>query len=81
MPLENAARAAYHLGRKREAAQIYEAALRIAAERGDLWKTLGAIYLFELGARPDAERCFRRALALESDPQARAELEELLDKP
>jgi arylsulfatase A-like enzyme/Flp pilus assembly protein TadD len=81
VPLENAARAAYHLGRKREAAQTYEAALRIAADRGDLWKTLGAIYRFELESRADAERCFRRALALETDPQARAELEELLNKP
>ncbi len=76
--LENAARAAYHLGRVREAAQIYESALRLAERRSDLWKTLGAIYLFELEQRADAERCFRRALAFETDPQTRAELEELL---
>ncbi len=80
VPLENAARAAYHLGRAREAAQIYESALRLADSRGDLWKTLGAIYHFELADSANAERCFRRALALESDPQARAELEELLRK-
>ena len=78
VPLENAARAAYHLERPREAAQIYEAALRLADGRGDLWKTLGAIYHFELAQPADAERCFRRALALESDPQVRAELEALL---
>ena len=58
--------------------QIYEAALRLAERRTDLWKTLGAIYLFELDQRADAERCFRRALAYETDPQTRAELEELL---
>jgi len=78
VPLENAARAAYHLGKQREAAQIYESALRIADGRGDLWKTLGAIYHFDLASPADADRCFRKALALETDPQARAELENLL---
>jgi arylsulfatase A-like enzyme/Flp pilus assembly protein TadD len=78
VPLENAARAAYHLGRAREAAQSYEALLRIAPERGELWKTLGALYLHELGERAEAERCFRRALLLEHDPAERAKLEQLL---
>lgn len=78
LPLESAAKAAYHLGRAREAAQSYEALLRLVPERGDLWKTLGAIYRFELGEAVEAERCFRRALALERDPAERAQLEELL---
>ncbi len=77
-PLENAARAAYHLGRPREAAQAYESLLRIAGNRVDVWKTLGALYLEELGDRAEAERCFRRALLLENDPAERAKLEELL---
>lgn len=81
VPLENAARAAYHLGRPREAAQVYEALLRIAAARGDLWRTLGALYLHELGERAEADRCFREALRLERDPSVRAELEELLRQP
>jgi arylsulfatase A-like enzyme/Flp pilus assembly protein TadD len=81
VPLENAALAAYHLGRAREAAQTYEALLRIAPARGDLWKTLGALYLEALGERGEAERCFRRALQLENDPVERAKLEDLLREP
>ncbi len=81
MALENAALAAYHLGRPREAAQTYESLLRIAPARGDLWKTLGALYLEELDEPGEAERCFRRALLLESDPAERAKLEELLRNP
>lgn len=76
--LENAARAAFHLGRGREAAQAYEALLRLAPERGDAWKTLGSLYLEVLGEPAEAERCFRRALQLERDPGERAKLEELL---
>jgi arylsulfatase A-like enzyme/Flp pilus assembly protein TadD len=75
---ENGARAAYSLGRTREAAETYAQILRVAPERGDLWKTLGAIYRYELGERQEAERCFRRALALEVDPQERARLEAAL---
>jgi arylsulfatase A-like enzyme/tetratricopeptide (TPR) repeat protein len=81
VPLENAARAAYHLGRAREAAQTYESLLRIAGGRVDVWKTLGALYLEELGDRGEADRCFRRALLLENDPAERAKLEELLRGP
>ena len=81
VPLENAARAAYHLGRGREAAQSYEALLRIAPERVDIWKTLGALYLETLDDRGEADRCFRRALLLENDPAERAKLEELLREP
>ncbi|HEV8239156.1 MAG TPA: sulfatase-like hydrolase/transferase [Thermoanaerobaculia bacterium] len=77
VPLENAAHAAYMLGHAREAVQTYETLLRLAPERGDLWKTLGALYL-ELGEHGEADRCFRRALLLERDPAERAKLEELL---
>src|SRR5262249_58551984 len=48
VPLENAARAAYQLRQVRVSAQLYEDLLRLAPQRGDLWKTLGAIYYFEL---------------------------------
>ena len=76
--LENAARAAFHLGRGREAAQAYESLLRLAPERGDVWKALGALYLEVLGDAAEADRCFRRALQLERDPAERAKLEALL---
>jgi tetratricopeptide (TPR) repeat protein len=79
-PLENAARAAYHLGRHREAADLYEQLLRLAPERGDLWKTLGAVYLHDLGSGDQALAAFRRALALEADPAERARLQELVGK-
>jgi choline-sulfatase len=78
VPLEGAARAAYQLGRHREAVQLYEQLLRLQPERLDLWKTAGAIYYFELRDHPAAERCFRRALTLEVDPRERGRLEELL---
>jgi len=78
IPLENAARAAYRLGRHREAAQLYEQLLRLQPGRGDLWKTAGALYLYELDDDADALRCLRRALALESDPAERQKIEELL---
>lgn len=74
-------RAAYTLGRAREAAETYAAILRIAPLRGDLWKTLGAIYRYQLGERAEAERCFRQALALEVDPEERARLEAALRDP
>jgi tetratricopeptide (TPR) repeat protein len=78
VPLENAARAAYSLGRHREAVQLYEQLLRLQPGRGDLWKTAGALYLYELDDDADALRCLRRALALESDPAERQKIEELL---
>jgi arylsulfatase A-like enzyme/Tfp pilus assembly protein PilF len=73
--LENAGRAAYHLGRAAQAAPFYEALLRLAPERGDVWKTLGAIYAVDLDRPADAQRCFRAALALETDPDERRRLE------
>ena len=78
VPLENAARTAYDLHRFRESAQLYEQLLRIAANRVDLWKTTGAIYLYELDDKEAALRCFRRALNLESDPGERGRLESLV---
>jgi choline-sulfatase len=76
--LEGAARASFQLGRHREAVQIYEQLLRSQPNRLDLWKTAGAIYLYELDERPSALRCFRRALTLEVSPAERAKLEELI---
>jgi len=78
VPIENAARTAYDLKRFRESAQLYEQLLRIAANRADLWKTTGAIYLYNLDDKEDALRCFRRALNLESDPAERGQLEGLV---
>lgn len=78
VPLEGAARAAYQLGRRQEAAELYERLLRLQPGRLDLWKTAGAIYYYELEDRPAALRCFRRALSLEPDPAERAKLAELL---
>ncbi|HEV7667446.1 MAG TPA: sulfatase-like hydrolase/transferase [Thermoanaerobaculia bacterium] len=79
-PIENAAHAAYQLGRTREAAQFYEQILRLAPSRGDLWKTLGAIYLYELNEKQNADRCFRRALTLEQNPEEREKLEQALQE-
>ncbi len=78
MPIENAARAAYRLHRPREAIQLYDQLLRLAPGRLDLWKTAGAIYLYELDDKLEALRCFRRALRLESDPGERVKLEALV---
>ncbi|MFL6203695.1 MAG: sulfatase-like hydrolase/transferase [Thermoanaerobaculia bacterium] len=78
VPLENAARAAYRLGRHRESVQLYEQLLRLQPGRGDLWKTAGALYLYELKDKAGAERCFRRALTLETDPGERERIEAAL---
>ncbi len=80
VPLENAARAAYRLGRLRESVQFYEQLLRIQPSRGDLWKTTGALYFYELKDKDDAERCFRRALTLETDPAERERIEQALEE-
>jgi tetratricopeptide (TPR) repeat protein len=79
-PIENAAHAAYQLGRTREASQFYEQILRLSPSRGDIWKTLGAIYLYELNEKQNADRCFRRALTLEQDPAEREKLEQALQE-
>ncbi len=78
LPVENAARAAFQLGRLKEAAMTYETLARLVPERADVWKTLVALYL-ELDAGADVERCARQALRLETDPAERARLAELLD--
>lgn len=77
-PLENAARAAYQSGAKREAAGFYESLLRLAPNRLDIWKTLGALYLYELEDEPKALAAFRRALILERDADEREKLEALV---
>ena len=77
-PLENAARAADRLGRFRDSAQMYESLVRLSPGRIDLWKTLGAVYLFRLDDRPSAARAFREALRLEIDPKERANIVGLL---
>ncbi len=78
VPLENAARTAFDLKRFRDASLVYEQLLRLQPNRGDLWKTEGAIYLEELDDRTDALRCFRRALLLETDGGEKAKLEALV---
>jgi len=78
VPIENAAQAAFQLGRHRESVQLYEQLLRLQPGRADLWKTTGAIYLYNLDEPAEALRCFRRALTLESDPAERARLEDLI---
>lgn len=78
VPLENAARTAYDLRRFRDSTQFYEQLLRIAPNRADLWKTTGAIYLYELDDKDSALRCFRTALNLERDAGERGRLEELV---
>ena len=78
IPLENAARAAYRLGQHREAVQLYEQLLRIQPSRADVWKTAGALYLYELKDNADALRCFRRALTLETDPAEKQKIEQVI---
>ncbi len=75
--LENAARAAYLLGRTAEAVATYRTLLRAAPDRVDLWKTLVALEL-EVGDTQEAARAAREALRHEVDPAERARLEELL---
>jgi len=78
VPLENAARAAYQLHQVRVSAQLYEELLRLAPGRLDLWKTLGAIYYYELGEKKEALRAFRQALLLERDTAEKGKLEALV---
>ncbi|HEX3528658.1 MAG TPA: sulfatase-like hydrolase/transferase [Thermoanaerobaculia bacterium] len=78
VPLENAAKAAYRLGQPREAVQFYEQLLRLQPNRGDIWKTAGALYLYEVKDNTDALRCFRRALILETNPAEKQKLEAVI---
>ncbi|HEY9419876.1 MAG TPA: hypothetical protein VIW92_00535, partial [Thermoanaerobaculia bacterium] len=57
---------------------LYEQLLRLQPNRLDLWKTAGALYLYDLDDRASAARCFRRALTLEVNPAERVKLEELM---
>lgn len=75
--LENAARAAFALGRPREALITYESLVRLAPGRADLWKTLGALAM-QTGDRERALEAFRSALRAELDPFERAALERLI---
>ena len=50
----------------------------VAPQRGDLWKTLGAIYYFELEDKPNALRAFRQALLRERDPGEKGKLEAMV---
>src|SRR5947199_839122 len=78
VPVENAAHAAFELGRQREAAIYYEQLLRLAPNRLDGWKVLGTLYLDKLSEPANALRCFRRALLLEPDAAEKAKLEGLI---
>lgn len=75
--LENAARAAFALGRPREALVDYESLVRLGAGRADWWKTLGALAM-QTGDRERAREAFRAALRSELDPAERAALERLI---
>ncbi len=75
--LENAARAAYALGRSAEARADYEALVRLQPLRGDLWKTLGSLAM-EAGDRGRAREAFAEALRREPDGEERALLERLV---
>lgn len=80
LALENAGRAAFALGRARESALIYESLARLQPARGDVWKTLTALYL-ELDDAAAVDRTAREALRLERDPEERARLEALVAGP
>ncbi len=80
VPIENAARAAHQIGRFREAAQTYEKLLKLQPSRGDLWKTLGAVYLYDLDEPQSALPAFQRALGLEKDPAEREKLLAVIDE-
>ena len=76
--LENLARAVYHREGYRESAVLFEQLARLQPDRAEVWKTLGAIYLYKLDDRAGALRCFRNALRLEPDAGERATLAELV---
>ena len=79
MPLENAARTAYDLKRFRDASLLYEQLLRLVAEpRSTSGRPRGRSTSYELEDRPDALRCFRRALLLETDAAEKAKLDALV---
>ncbi|HEY2797060.1 MAG TPA: sulfatase-like hydrolase/transferase [Thermoanaerobaculia bacterium] len=75
--LENAARAAYQLGRPAESASLYEELVK-RTPTSEAWRTLGAIYLSKLDDRANGLRCFREALRLELDPAIREEIRRII---
>jgi arylsulfatase A-like enzyme/Tfp pilus assembly protein PilF len=75
--LENAARAAYQLGRPAESAALYEELVK-RTPTSESWRTLGAIYLSKLDDRANGLRCFREALRLELDPAIREEIRRII---
>ena len=77
LALENAARAAYQLGRDAEAVGLYEELVKLLPS-SETWRTLGAIYLSRLGDRANSLRCFREALRLELDPAVREEIRRVI---
>lgn len=76
--LGNGARAALMLGRPEEAVQRFEKLTALVPDDVGLWMTLGKVYFEQLGDRPNAERCLRRALEHETDPARKAQIEALL---
>ncbi len=79
LALENAARAAYRLKRYSESAQLYER-LAVLTPTSAVWRTLGAIYLSELGDRANSLRCFREALRVELDPAVREQIKKIIQE-
>jgi tetratricopeptide (TPR) repeat protein len=77
LALQNAARAAYQLGRDAEAVALYEELVKLLPA-SETWRTLGAIYLSRLGDRANSLRCFREALRLELDPAVREEIRRVI---
>ena len=76
--LENAAQAAYHLGRVDQAVDLYRRLADLDPKRSGPWKTLGAIQLNDLEDPVGARASFQRALAVETDPAERSQIQELL---
>jgi len=74
----NLARVAYEQGRIDEAIADYERALRIAPRNGDYLVRLGSLYQREKGDRQRALGYYQRALALDPDGAAAAQLRQLI---
>ena len=75
--VENAAQAAYRLGRFPKAAGLYRRLADLDPACPDPWKTLGAIQLYDLHDPAAARASFQRALAVEIDAAERAQIEAL----
>jgi len=75
---EHVAMAAYQLQWFEESARAYEQVVKLSPRRTDIWKSLGAIYLYKLDNRDAAISCFRRALQWETDARERQVLQETI---